>query len=204
VLDGRWQRDDLVGTELRGRSLGIIGYGRLGRMVAGYGVAFGMEVLVHDHDPVQLARAPGGVRAADLDDLLASVDVVSLHLPLDDSTRGFLDATRLRTMKAGARIVNTARGELIDEVALIEALRSGHLAGIAADVVADDSVWPGAVPAGQPLVELARQRPDIVITPHIGGYGTDAIATTRQYIAEQFALRVAQDAAARTTKGTRS
>jgi D-3-phosphoglycerate dehydrogenase len=192
VLAGSWQRDDLVGTELRGRTLGIVGYGRLGRMVAGYGAAFGMDVLVHDHDDAQLARAPEGVRPTALDDLLATADVVSLHLPLDPTTVGFLDAARLAVLKRGALLVNTARGELVDEAALVAGLESGRIGGLAADVVADDAVWPGVVPAGQPVVELARRRPDlVVVTPHIGGYGRDAIATTRRFVAQQFADRVA-------------
>lgn len=192
VLEGRWERAPFVGTELRGRVLGVVGCGRLGRMVAGYGLAFGMEVLVHDLDADQLARAPVGALTTGLDDLLQGSDVVSLHLPLDASTVGFLSAERIAAMRLGAVLVNSARGELVDEPALVAALRAGHLAGVAVDVVADDSRWPGVVPPAQPLVALARERPDlVVVTPHIGGYALDAIATTRRHVAELFRSRVA-------------
>ena len=190
VLGGTWARDAFVGTELRGRLLGIVGCGRLGRMVATYGLAFGMDVLVHDNDPVALERVPEGARAVGLDELLAVADVVSVHLPLDDTTIGFVSRARLEQLKPGAVFVNTARGELVDEAALIDLLEQGRLGAVAVDVVADDSRWPGTVPAGQPLVELARHRDDVVITPHIGGYGRDAIDTTRRFITERFIEQV--------------
>jgi D-3-phosphoglycerate dehydrogenase len=190
VLDGRWEREQFVGTELRGRTLGIIGCGRLGRMTASYGLAFGMKVLVHDIEAAHLELAPHGAVATELDRLLADSDVVCLHLPLDPSTVGYLDTARLAGMKPGAFLVNTARGELWDEAAVLERLRSGALAGLATDVVGTDSRWPGRVPADQTLVEFARLHDNVVITPHIGGYARDAIATTRLYVTKLFADRV--------------
>lgn len=192
VLAGDWKRVPFVGTELRGRTLGIIGYGRLGRMVATYGVAFGMRVLVYDHSDAALAMAPDGVISVALDELLGAADMVTLHLPLEPPTVTFLDAARIDTMKPGAVLVNTARGELLDEPAVIGAVRDGRLGGLGVDVVADDATWPGRVPVGQALIELARTNDHIVVTPHMGGYGRDAIDTTRRFIAQQFADRVHQ------------
>lgn len=185
VRAGAWSRDDFLGWELRGRTLGVVGHGRLGKMVARYGLAFGMQVLAFDRDPAA-ATATDGVVPVALDELLAAADVVSLHLPLDDTTRGFMTADRLARMKPGAVLVNTARGELVDEEAVIEALRRGHLGGVATDVVADDSRWPGVVPHGQPFVALAETGADVVITPHIGGYARDAIGATRAFVTDQF------------------
>jgi D-3-phosphoglycerate dehydrogenase len=194
VLEGWWRRELYLGTELHGRTLGILGLGRLGRMVAGYGVAFGMTVVAHDIDPAAFAEAPPDVRAVGLEDLLTMSDVLTVHLPLDDTTRGFLSADRIARLRPGTWLVNTARGELIDEAALIEALESGRLAGAAVDVVADDSVWPGRVPPGQPLVEYARSANNLLITPHVGGYARDSVASTRRFVSERFAEAVRSSA----------
>jgi D-3-phosphoglycerate dehydrogenase len=179
-----------LGTELHGRVLGVLGHGRLGRMVAAYGVAFGMTVLAHDIDPAAFAGAAEGVRAVGLDELLAASDVLTVHLPLEPATRGFLSADRIAAMKQGAWLVNTARGELVDESALVEALASGRVSGAALDVVADDSVWPGLVPPDQPLVAYARTSGNLLITPHVGGYARDSVASTRRYVADRFAEAV--------------
>jgi D-3-phosphoglycerate dehydrogenase len=190
VLEGSWRRERYLGTELHGRTLGVLGCGRLGRMVAGYGLAFGMQVLANDTDPAASAAAPDGVRFVDLDDLLARAEFLTVHLPLDDSTRGFLSAERLARLPTGAWLVNTARGELIDDDALIEALESGRLAGAALDVVADDSVWLGRVPPSQPLVAYARANANLLITPHVGGYTGASRAATQRWIGEAFARAV--------------
>jgi D-3-phosphoglycerate dehydrogenase / 2-oxoglutarate reductase len=187
VLQGGWRRERYLGTELHGRTLGVLGYGRLGRMVAAYGLAFGMTVLAHDIDAAAFDSAPEGVEAVGLEELLEGCDVLTVHLPLDDTTRGFLSADRLGRLRPGVWLVNTARGELVDEAALLDALREGRLAGAALDVVADDSVWPGRVPAGQGLVEYARGADNLLITPHIGGYARDSVASTRRFVADRFA-----------------
>ncbi len=191
VADGRWRREPFLGGELDGRTLGIVGCGRLGRMVAGYGLAFGMRVLVHDHSPEALTRAPRGVASAGLMELLAQADVVSLHLPLNDTTQGFMSAARLRAMKRGALLINTARGEIVDERALLDVLRDGHLGGAGLDVLAGDGRWDGKSPAGHPLIELARAHPRLLISPHLGGYGAASLERTRRFVAERFAAAVA-------------
>ncbi|MCC6133383.1 MAG: hydroxyacid dehydrogenase [Acidobacteria bacterium] len=183
---GNWRRDPFLATELSGKTLGIIGYGRLGRMVANYGLAFRMRVLVHDIDEQALHKAPNGVETANLDQLLRSSDVVSIHLPLDRSTEGFLNRDRLGAMKMGAILVNTARGELIDEAALLERLELGHLAGAALDVLAGDSSWASGISLRSGPLAYARTHQNLVLTPHIGGYGEDSILKTRRFIVEKF------------------
>jgi D-3-phosphoglycerate dehydrogenase len=188
VLAGRWQRGEPTRLgELAGNTLGVVGCGRLGRMVAGYGVAFGMQVLAFDRDAEQLARAPAGVVAVDADELLARSDVVSLHLPLAPDTDRWLDADRIARMRRGAVLVNTARGELVDEPALLTALASGHIAAAGLDVLAGDGRWDRQVPAEHPLIEYARSHPNVIITPHIGGFGRTSLVRARQFIARRFA-----------------
>jgi D-3-phosphoglycerate dehydrogenase len=186
VLAGQWRREPHLADELSGKTLGIVGLGRLGRMVAGYGVAFHMRVLAYDHDPAASTRAPAGVEAATLDAGLAASDVLSLHLPLDSATKGFLSRERLAQLRPGARLVNTARGELVDEAALLDALRAGRLAGAAVDVLAGDGRWDHGVPDAHPLVAYARDHSQLLITPHTGGYARHAILGTRRFVAERF------------------
>jgi D-3-phosphoglycerate dehydrogenase len=189
VRDGEWRRDALLGLELRGRVLGIVGLGRLGRMVAGYGRAFDMSVLACDTDPGAFAE-DGGVTAATLDDLLRSADVVTVHVSLDEATTGLLGPHRIASMKHGALLVNTARGEVVDEAALLDALRSGRLGGAALDVLSGDASWAGRVPPGHPLVAYAAEHDNLLLTPHIGGYASDAVRITRARITEEFLDRL--------------
>lgn len=156
VRDGRWSECpdfcywDAPLQELAGLTFGIVGHGRIGAAVARIARAFGMEVLSHRRTP-----GPGNV---DLDTLLATSDVVSLHCPLTPETRGLINAERLARMKPGAILINTGRGPLIDEAALAEALASGHLGGAGLDVL---SVEPPA--ADHPLLRA----PNCLITPHV-------------------------------------
>jgi len=184
VTRGAWRRAPYLGTELAGRTIGIVGHGRLGRRVAGYARAFGMQVLVHDTDPAALAdvaaHAPG-TRAVDAETLLRDSDVVSLHLPLAGDTHGWLSAERIALLREGAFVVNTARGEVVDEVALAGALTSGRIAGVGIDVVADDANWVDRA-GDSPLLALLGTDANVVVTPHIGGWARDAVATTRRLV----------------------
>ncbi|MBL8589488.1 MAG: D-2-hydroxyacid dehydrogenase family protein [Methylobacteriaceae bacterium] len=155
---GRWQLG--LGRELAGRTLGVVGLGRIGAKVAGYGRAFDMRVLGLARSEVAARSAALGAEpAASLDDLLARADVVSLHVTLTPQTRGLIGARELALMKPGAVLVNTARGPIVDEAALIEALRSGRLAGAALDVFDREPL-----PSEHPL----RSLPNVVATPHLG------------------------------------
>jgi len=183
VAAGGWRRPLFLGTELSGRTIGIVGHGRLGRRVAGYARAFGMRVLVHDTDPAALRDLGDDTTAVDAETLLRGADVVSLHLPLDAATRGWLDAGRVALLKDGAFVVNTSRGEIVDETALAAALAGGQLGGVAVDVLADDATW-GAETGSSPLLALLGTEANLVVTPHIGGWARDAVATTRRIVTE--------------------
>ncbi len=164
VRAGEWKRSQFTGAEVAGKTLGVIGFGNIGRIVAARGLGLKMRVLCHDPFVTAGVFAERGVTAADLDSLLARSDFVTLHCPLIDATRHLLDAGRIARMKPGARLINCARGGLVDEKALYEALKSGHLAGAALDVFEQEP--PGA----SPLFEL----PNVEFTPHLGAATAEA------------------------------
>lgn len=181
VHSGAWQRSRhfcVLGepiTELRGKTLGIVGYGSIGRSVAAIAKAFAMNVLI--------AARPGagkcdGGRIA-LSDLLARVDILTLHCPLAENTRGLIGKEELNRMRTGALLINTARGGIVDEAALVECLREGRLGGAGFDVVA---VEPP--PGDNPLV--AFDSPRLIVTPHIAWASLEA----RQRLVNELALNV--------------
>jgi D-3-phosphoglycerate dehydrogenase len=155
---GQWER--AIGIELSGAVLGLIGFGRIGRQVAMRARACGMEVVVYDVAPDGAAGSALGVRFAPLDEVLATADFVSLHAPATAGTRGLINARTLALMKPAAYLINTARGDLVDEPALAEALREGRLAGAGLDVFAQEPP-----DEANPLLAL----PNVLATPHIAG-----------------------------------
>jgi len=166
-----WALDLLLGRSLRGLALGVVGAGAIGQAVLERARAFGMTLLYTSRRRLPEAReAELGAGWRSLDRLLAEADVVSLHAPLTAETRGLLDAARLGRMRRGAFLLNTARGPLVDEAALVAALRTGHLGGAALDVFArEPEVHPGL-----------RELPNVVLAPHLGS----ATAETRFRMAE--------------------
>jgi phosphoglycerate dehydrogenase-like enzyme len=162
---GGWQ--ETVGTELAGRTLGVIGLGRLGRRVAAVGQAFEMHVVAWSQNLAAGDARALGVEPVERDELLARADVVSIHLRLSERTRGLIGARELGLMKRSALLVNTSRGPIVDETALVEALRAGTIAGAGLDVY--DSEPP---PPGHPL----RSAPNTVLTPHLGYVTTGTYA----------------------------
>lgn len=158
---GAWFRR--IGIELAGRRLGLVGYGAVGREVCRLARALGMEVVVHDP-----FVADADVEELELDELLATCDAVSLHLPLTPETAGLIGARELALMRPGALLVNTARGAIVDEEALAEALRSGRLGGAASDVFAHEP------PTASPLLELET----FVASPHVGAATLEAVRRT--------------------------
>lgn len=165
MREGKWDRKAFAGMELRGKTLGVVGLGRIGAHVARVARALGMTVVAHD--PYLPARRAEdlGVALQPLDDVLAAADVVTLHLPLTDDTRHLLDRERLGRMKPGAMLVNAARGELVDEAALIEVLERGHLGGAAVDVFAEEPLS-----ADSPLRGVDR----LLLTPHLAASTQEA------------------------------
>lgn len=157
TMAGAWRIR--IGHELSGKALGLVGLGEIGRQVTLRALAFGMRVRFFDTaDRSTLASPPGVEAADDLDQLLSWADVVSIHVPLLPATRNLIDRQRIARMKPGALLVNTARGGVVDEEAVADAIRDGHLGGAAFDVFATE-------PPGSPLLGLER----VIATPHMGG-----------------------------------
>ena len=168
VAAGQWPRNGLGGgREVGGKTLGLIGFGSIGQLTARLARGLGMPVMAFDAmlDADHPAFAELGVRCAGLDEVISTADVVSLHVPLVAATRGLLDASRLAHMKPGAVLINTARGGIVDEVALAAALRSGHLGGAAIDVFGTEPL---------PLSPHFDGCPNLVLTPHVAGVTAEA------------------------------
>ncbi|HSL33856.1 MAG TPA: NAD(P)-dependent oxidoreductase [Candidatus Limnocylindrales bacterium] len=169
LRNAHWAKSELVGYNLRGKRLGIVGLGSIGSRVATLGLAWGMRPIgVVEHPSAERARAfaEGGVDLADLDRVLAEGDFISLHVPLNDQTRGMIGAAELARVKPGAFLVNIARGGVVDEGALFEALQpGGPLRGAALDVHIAEGEGKRS-----PLADL----PNVVLTPHIGAQTIDA------------------------------
>jgi D-3-phosphoglycerate dehydrogenase / 2-oxoglutarate reductase len=160
---GDWARDRFRGHQLSGKTLGILGYGRLGRIVAQYGLGFRMRVLACDVRPVELAA---GVERVELDRLLAESDVLSIHIHLTEENRGFIGAAAFERMKRGAVLINTSRGAIVDEAALLAALEDGRLLGAGLDVI--EGEWRTDLQQ-HPLIGYANAHQNLVISPHLGG-----------------------------------
>ena len=167
VRAGRWERSNFIGFELQGKTLGVLGMGRIGFRVAMRARAFGMNVIAYD--PYLVAQSPAitetGARLLPLEALLAEADVVTCHLPLTPMTRGMMNRERLLGMRATAMLINTSRGPVVDEEALVQVLESGHLWGAALDV---RTVEP-------PVVGRLEQLDNVLLTPHIASWTRESL-----------------------------
>jgi phosphoglycerate dehydrogenase-like enzyme len=175
VMAGGWSRTDFPGTMLKGKALGIVGCGRLGRWMARYGDAFGMRC--RGYDPY-LHAWPPGIERVELRELLASSDFITLHVHLTPDNRGLLGRAEFAQMKRGCIFVNTSRGELIDEAALLEGLESERIGAAGLDVLTGE---PDV--AEHPLRRYALTRDNLIITPHIAGYSPDAVRVVVRFSA---------------------
>jgi len=173
---GKWEKKSLQGTELKAKTLGIIGLGRVGVEVASRAKAFGMKVLAYDPFVSQQLARDLEIELSDLDPLYAASDYISLHVGLTPQTQKMINAASIAKMKKGVRVVNCARGELIDDAALLEALNSGQVAGAALDVFAQEP------PKDSPLLAA----PNVIATPHIAGSTNEA----QELVGVQIALQV--------------
>lgn len=142
-----------------------------------------MSVKVSDCDEQQMLELPQGVERVELDRLLMESDVVSIHLPLTRETHNFFDYKKIKKMKTGAILINTSRGEILDEVATSQALESGHLYGVGVDVLSGE-VSANFNPLSSPLVLAAKKGLNVVVTPHIGGWAENAVIKTRDLVAD--------------------
>lgn len=181
IAAGAWPRADLVGREAQGRLLGLVGFGDIARRVVPRARALGMRLAAHD--PLVAAEEMRRLEVAPmpLEALLAAADVVSLHVPLTAATRGLIDARRLGLMRPEAVLINTARGGIVDEEALVAALRAGRLGGAALDVFARE-------PPEQP--ERFAEVPNLLLTPHIAGVTQESNRRVSFMIAERVAAEL--------------
>ena len=164
LREGRWDRSSFVGVELHGKTLGVVGLGRIGTLVAQRALSFGMRLTAYDPYVSEERGRRLGVELVDLDTLLAESDFITIHLPSTPETVGLIGKEALAKVKPGVRIVNAARGGILDEDALAEALREGRVAGAALDVFAHEPV------TDSPLFQLDN----VVVTPHLGASTTEA------------------------------
>jgi len=172
---GKWEKNSLKGVELRGKVLGVVGFGRIGRRIAEISKAMGMSILTHDVIPIpQEALDEVEAKVVSLDELLRNSDYVTLHVPMTPETKHMLGRESLSTMKKGAFLVNTSRGGVIDETSLAENLASGHLGGAALDVFETEP------PTGAIL-----SAPNTILTPHIGGQTEEAQDNAIEVVGEK-------------------
>jgi D-3-phosphoglycerate dehydrogenase / 2-oxoglutarate reductase len=172
---GKWDKKSLQGTELRGKTLGIVGLGRIGMEVARRARAFGMELVGHDPFVSVAVAKEQNIRLVGLDELYAAGDYITLHVGLTPQTAGMINESSIAKMKKGVRLINCARGELVNEADLAAALQSGHVACAALDVFAEEP------PKNSPLLALAN----VILTPHVGGSTHEAQEAVGVQIAQQ-------------------
>ncbi len=175
IRAGQWERTKFMGTEVAHKTLAILGFGTIGRIVANRALGLKMQVIGHDPFVTDEMFRDCGVEPKPLEELIAEADYLTLHCPMTDKTRGIINAARLAQMKPGARIINCARGGLVDEQALLAALQSGHIGGAALDVFETEP------PVGNPLLELDN----VVCTPHLGASTSEAQVAVSVEIARQ-------------------
>ena len=173
---GKWEKKSLQGTELRGKTLGVVGLGRVGMEVARRAQAFGMEVVAHDPFVSTTVAKEKGIRMAKLEEVYAAADYLTLHVGLTPQTAGMINAESVKKMKRGVRLVNCARGELVNEAALAQALKQGTVAGAALDVFTEEPL------KNSPLTAIDN----VILTPHIGGSTYEA----QEAVGYQIALQV--------------
>lgn len=164
MKEGNWLKKELVGRELRGKTVGVVGFGAIGKRVADLCMAFGARIIAYDVVSVPDEYKKKGVGQTAIDDILRESDIVTLHVPLVKETAGMMGKKTIGMMKKGAILVNASRGEVVDEKALLEALKSGRLAGAALDVFQKEP------PEASELVLL----PNVLVSPHIGGQTEEA------------------------------
>jgi D-3-phosphoglycerate dehydrogenase / 2-oxoglutarate reductase len=172
---GRWEKNSLLGVELKGKVLGIVGLGRIGRRIAEVANTLGMSIIGYDVIPIPPeVTDPLGVRMASLDEVFGLSDYITLHVPMTDETRRMVGGKRLAKMKKGAFLINTSRGGVVDEDSLAEALKQGSLGGAGLDVFENEP------PSGAIL-----SAPNTILTPHIGGQTVEAQTKAISVIGEK-------------------
>jgi D-3-phosphoglycerate dehydrogenase len=178
AASGGWDRDSFRGRELYGKTVGIVGYGRVGRLVARYVSALDCKVLATDPQ-LSPSEVEAGTALVSLDELLERADIVSIHASYSRESHGFFGKPEIDAMRPGAWLVNTARGELVDSNAVLAALTSGRIAGAALDVLDGESA---GTRVENPLIPYARTHDNLLLTPHIGGCTAESMDKTERYM----------------------
>ncbi|MBF13884.1 MAG: hypothetical protein CMF46_05945 [Legionellales bacterium] len=178
---GLWERERFTGFQLSGKTFGCLGLGRLGTISSKIAQGFGMRVIAHDIDKTKTSEGVGNVS---LEELFRSSDVVSIHVHLNDSTRGMVNANLIKMMKENAILINTSRGAIVDETALLTALREKNIAGAGLDII--NGEWADTI-GEHPLIAYSRDHGNLLITPHIGGATIESITDARVFMANKVA-----------------
>lgn len=181
VLNGEWQRDRFKGHDLQGKRLGILGLGRIGQKVASFGLAFGMQVDAYDLYPKNLME--GVTLKNNISELLKVSDILTIHVPLVPETEKMIGRKEIYSLPKGVYLVNTSRGGVLDEAALLDALKTHHLAGAALDVLANERQFERN--NSLLLLDYARAHSNLLITPHIGGATYESMQATEIFMANK-------------------
>jgi len=181
AISEKWNRDLFIGNTLRGKTIGLLGYGRVGRQVANFALAFGMKVKAFD---LESKNYPAEIEGHDNFEAFAeSLDVLSIHIPMNAKNRLWLNGDRLEMLKSGVKIINTSRGGIWDEEYVAALIKNGHVSGVATDVLADE-LNPEKLP-DNPLIKLARLEYPVLITPHIAGACFETMHSTEEFVVQK-------------------
>jgi D-3-phosphoglycerate dehydrogenase len=183
VISGNWQRERFYGRSLKNKTIGIIGLGRIGKIVASYAHIFGMRINVVDivYEPLEPDLV---IHRCNLEELVKTSDVITIHVPYDEQTKNLLNRNILSKLKKNSIIINTSRGGILDEVALLEYLLSGAIGGAALDVLSFETN-KNNIKIKNDLIKYATENDNLIITPHIGGSTYEAMQLTSEFIAKK-------------------
>ena len=182
IKENIWDRNLFKGKEISGKIFGVLGYGRVGTKVAKYAQAFGAKVIVYDVRKIT-SNKEHIVIADTIDELLQICDILSIHVPFNKSTSNLIDKYKINKMKKTSIIINTSRGEIINEVDLLSALETSRISGAALDVLANEHINP--IKQSHPLIEYAKNHKNLIITPHIGGATHESMHKTEVFMAKK-------------------
>lgn len=181
VKNGGWNRDLFKGNEIFNKVIGIIGYGRIGQIVSDYFLAFGAKVLIYDIKPAVIPENKNVIFST-LDEVLSNADIITLHVNYSKENDSFFDMKMFSRMKPSAVFINTARGELVDEDALIDALQLRFISGAAIDVLRDEQNNSGSK---NKLIKYLNENENLIVTPHLGGCTHESMSMTEEFMAQK-------------------
>ncbi|PZP54504.1 MAG: hydroxyacid dehydrogenase [Micavibrio aeruginosavorus] len=180
VMNGHWDRDSFIGNELQGKKLGIIGLGRLGTKVANFAKAFDITVYAYDTNPA--VSMDGIENTSSLNEIADLCDIITIHIPSSKENKNFIASDFFNRMKRNAILINTSRGDVVDQVALLSSLKDKKIAAAALDVLEEE--YNGNL-GTSPLIEYARNHENLIITPHIGGATYESMHKTELFMAQK-------------------